>query len=77
MPIGRSKPEVTSGPVYECEAATGWKSRHTPILPVDDFEMCAHLDLPAAGGASSTPALDTNFAILSRTVASLLAAKIS
>jgi hypothetical protein len=35
MPIGRSRPEVTSGPVYECEAATGWKSRHTPMLPVD------------------------------------------
>jgi len=36
MPNGRFRPEVTSGPVYECEAATGWKFGHTPILPVDD-----------------------------------------
>src|SRR5438045_2070211 len=33
MPNGRFRPEVTSGPVYECEAATGWKFGHTPILP--------------------------------------------
>src|SRR6476659_7279373 len=27
-------------------------------------EVCTHLELPAAGGASSTPALSTNFGIL-------------
>jgi hypothetical protein len=30
------KPEGTSRLVDKCEAATGWKFGHAPILPVDD-----------------------------------------